>query len=89
MVLKTPSGSSIGVSTRVLLHVDGPGAGGGGVECVDMNIDVHALISHVQEHVLTGVGAADDGGRLHARTGDAHTLQVTLANATISIRSHG
>ena len=63
--------------------LDGPGPRGDRVSDVNMDVDIHTLISHVNEHVLASVDAADLGGTLHPRGGNRHRLQLTLANALI------
>ena len=60
VILQTARGTSIGVPAGVLLDMDGPAAGGGGVQGVNVNVDVDTLVSHVQEHVLTRVGTTDN-----------------------------
>ena len=60
VVLQAAGGPGQRVAVLVLQHVHAPPPRGRGVQRVDVHGDVHALVSHVQEHVLPGVDAADN-----------------------------
>ena len=85
VVLQTPGGAGHGVPAGVLLGVDGPGPRVGRVKGVHMDVDVHALVSHVNEHVLAGVDATDLRGTLHTRGSHGHWLQFALPNALVRV----
>ena len=71
VVLQAAGGPGQRVAVLVLQHVHAPPPRGRGVQRVDVHRDVHALVRHVQEHVLPGVDAADN-----RRTKDGFVLKI-------------
>ena len=71
VVLQAAGGPGQRVAVLVLQHVHAPPPRGRRVQRVDVHRDVHALVRHVQEHVLPGVDAADN-----RRTKDGFVLKI-------------
>ena len=63
--------------------MDGPGPRVGRVQGVDMDVDVHTLVGHVDEHVLAGVDATDLRRTLHPGGRHGHRLQLTLPDSLV------